>query len=220
MKTFACWCAILASALGLAQAQDVAPPPEPSHFHLGADVFYWDLSRLDGINLHQAGGGGIVGHFRLHDYYALELRLSGFAASETREIETEDGRHVKNDVTIVAMPLEADAVVRFPIGDRLCAYGGPGIGYYLFDGQSNSDLGTEKIVYDIEVDDEGGWYLLAGLRAKISRNFDLFVEGRYTWIKTSIEKAVEVRNDIGIDWVAQELDFSGFAVAVGMIFSF
>lgn len=225
MKTFACWCAILMSALGLAQAQRDAPAapaadPAPSRFHLGAGVFYWDFSRLKGMDLGGAGGGGIVGHFHLHDFYSLELRLSGFATSDTRNVETEDGRHLKNDVTLVAMPLEANILLRLPLGKKLCLYGGPGVGYYLFDGQSNSDLETEKIVYDIEVDDEGGWYVLAGLRAKVSANFDLFIEGKYTWIKTSIEKAVDVRHKIGIDWVAQELDFSGLAVGVGMIFSF
>lgn len=222
MKTFACGCAFLALAAGLAQAKDAAPPSDPpvSHFHLGACVSYWDLSRLEGLGVEGAGGGGIVGHFLLCAPFELDLRLSGFGASDSRDITTEDGQRFENDVTIVSMPLEANALVRLPLGEKLSLYGGPGLGYYLFDGQSNSHLNEEETVYDIEVDDEFGFYALAGLRFRCTRHLAAFVEGKYTWIETSIEKATEVLHDIGIDWVEQELDFSGLAINVGLLFTF
>ena len=222
MKTFAGWCAIWVLTVGLAQAQDAAPPSETpiSHFRLGACVSYWDLSRLDGLDVEGAAGGGIVGLFRLHDFYALELRLSGFGASDARDITTEDGQRFENDVTIVAMPLEANVLGRLPLGEKLGLYGGLGLGYYLFDGQSNSELDGNETVYDIEVDDEFGFYALAGLRFQCTSHLAAFVEGKYTWIETSIEKATEVLHDIGIDWVEQELDFSGLAVSVGLLFTF
>ena len=222
MKTFAAWCAVLGLAAGLAPAQNAAPPTPPpeSHFHLGAYFSYWVLARLEGLGVDSAGGGGIVGHFRLRAPFELDLRLSGFGISDSRDITTEDGQNFENDVTIVAMPLEANALVRLPLGDSLSFYGGPGIGYYLFDGQSNSRLNEEETVYDIEVDDEFGCYALAGLRFRFSTRLAAFVEGKYTWIETSIEKATEVRHDIGIDWVEQELDFSGLAVNAGLLFTF
>ena len=222
MKTFACWCALLALAVGLAQAKDAAPlsAPPGSHFHLGAYVSYWELSQLDGLDFGGAGGGGIVGHFLLCNPFELDLRLSGFGASDSRDITTVDGQRFENDVTIVAMPLEANVLVRLPLGDNLSLYGGPGFGYYLFDGQSNNHLNGKETVYDIEVDDEFGCYALAGLRFRFSTRLAAFVEGKYTWIETSIEKATDVRRDIGIDWVEQELDFSGLAVNAGLLFTF
>ena len=222
MKTFACWCAILISASGFARAEDAEPSAAAAAapFRRGAGISYWDFSGLEGLDFRGAGGGGIVGQFRLRDSLAFELRLSGYAADETRNITTEDGQHFENDVTIVSMPLEADVLFRLPLGEALSLYGGPGVGYYLFDGQSNSDLGDKKIIYDIEVDDKGGCYVLAGLRARISDNFCVFIEGKYTWVETSIEQAVEVLHDIGIDWVSQKLDFSGPAFNLGLLFAF
>lgn len=222
MKPFVRWCALWGWAASLAQAHGAASPAAApvSPFHLGAYVSYWDLSRLEGLGAEGAGGGGIVGHFLLSEPFELDLRISGFGASDSRDIATEDGRLFENDVTIVAMPLEANVLVRLPLGDNLSLYGGPGLGYYLFDGQSNSHLNGEETVYDIEVDDEFGCYALAGFRLRFSSHLAAFVEGKYTWIETSIEKATEVRRDIGIDWVEQELDFSGLAVNAGLLFTF
>ena len=51
-------------------------------------------------------------------------------------------------------------------------------------------------------------------------HFGLYLEGQYTWVETRIKRATEVRREIGIDWVAQEMDFSGFALHAGLIFTF
>ncbi len=223
MKPFICWCALLGWAVGLAQAHGAAPPAAAaavSPFHIGACVSYWDLPRLESLDVGGAWGAGIVGHFLLPSPFELDLRLSGFGARDSRDIATEDGQNFENDVTIVAMPLEANILVRLPLGDNLSLYGGPGFGYYLFDGQSNNHLNGKETVYDIEVDDEFGLYALAGLRFRFSTRLAAFVEGKYTWIETSIEKATDVRRDIGIDWVEQELDFSGLAVNAGLLFTF
>lgn len=222
MKTFAVWCAIWSLAAGLAPAQDAAPPTPASGapFHLGAYISYWDLSRLDGLDFEGAGGAGIVGHFRPRGPFAFELRLSGFAARDSRDIVTETGEAIDNDVTIVAMPLEAGALAHLPFGDKFVFYAGPGAGFYLFDGQSNNHRAGKKTVYDIEVDDDFGAYALAGLRAQLFPRLAVFVEAKYNWIETSVEKATDVRTDIGIDWVEQELDFSGLAVNAGLLFTF
>ena len=222
MKSFACACALLLAAVSFAQAETPPPPAETTgrSFSLGAAISYWDLSRLEGLDVDGAGGGGIVGHFRQRGWWAFELRLSGYAVGDTRDVEAEDGRRFENDLTIVAMPLEANLLFCLPFGDVLSLYGGPGAGYYLFDGQSNSDLGDRHVIYDIEVDDEFGGYALVGLRAQLTPHFGLFAEGKYTWVETSIERTSAVWKDIGIDWGREELDFSGFAVNVGMSFTF
>ena len=223
MKTIARGLAVWLAAAALAPAETVAPTavaPAGRSFSLGAHVAYWDLSRLEGLNLDGNLGAGVVGQIPLGRHFTGELRMSGFAAGEERNIETADGQRYQNDVTIVAMPLEANLLLDVSLGRTFVLYGGPGVGYYLFDGQSNTDLGAQTIVYDIEVKDEFGGYLLAGLRAQLKPHFGLYVEGQYTWVDTSIEKATEVRREIGIDWVAQELDFSGFALHAGLIFTF
>ncbi|MGD9611584.1 MAG: outer membrane beta-barrel protein [Kiritimatiellia bacterium] len=222
MKTIARGLAVWLAAVALAPAETAVPAAAAAGraFSLGGHVAYWDLSRLEGIDVNGATGAGIVGQFSHTEHFAWELRMSGFAAGDERTFVAEDGRRYENDVTIVSMLLEANVLFRLPLGRTFSLYGGPGGGYYLFDGQSNSDLGDKTILYDIEVDDEFGWYALVGLRAQPTPRFGLYLEGKYTWIETSIEKAVEVRREIGIDWVAQDLDFSGFALHAGLIFTF
>ena len=221
MKTIARGLAAWLAIAALAPAATAGPDPAAGRsFRLGAHLAYWDLERLDGLDLSGAIGAGVVGQIPLGRHFTGELRMSGFAADEDRSIETEDGQRYENDVTIVAMPLEANLVLGVPLGRSVVLYGGPGFGYYLFDGQSNTDQGDKTILYDIEVDDEFGGYLLAGLRAQLKPHLGLYLEGQYTWVQTSINKATEVRREIGIDWVAQELDFSGFALHAGLLFIF
>jgi opacity protein-like surface antigen len=222
MKTIARGLAMWLAAAALAPAETAVPAEAPAgrSFSLGFHLAYWDLSQLDGLNLDGNLGAGVVGHIPLREHLAAELRMSGFAAGEERNIETADGQRYENDVTIVSMPLEANLLLEMPLGRTFVLYGGPGLGYYLFDGQSNTDQGNKTILYDIEVDDEFGWYALAGLRAQLKPHVGLYLEGQYTWVETRIKKATEVRREIGIDWVAQELDFSGFALHAGLIFTF
>ena len=222
MKPFACCCAVWLGLAALAPARAGTPPPAvpPEPFSLGAFASYWELSGLDGLDVAGAPGGGIVGHFRLPAPFAVELRLSGYAARDSRTIVAADGAAIDNRVTIVAMPLEMNVLVEWPLGEVLRLYGGPGAGFYLFDGQSNNHRDGKETVYDIEVDDEFGAYALAGLRAQLFPRLAVFVEARYAWIETSVEKATDVRTDIGIDWVAQTLDFSGFAANAGLLFTF
>lgn len=222
MRTMARGLAVWLAAAALAPAETAVPAETPAgrSFSLGFHLAYWDLAQLDGLDVDGAAGAGVVGHIPLSAHFTAELRISGFAAGEERNIETEDGTRHENDVTIVSMPLEANLLLEMPLGRTVVFYGGPGVGYYLFDGQSNSDLGDDTVLYDIEVDDEFGGFLVAGLRAQLKPRLGLYLEGQYTWLETSIEKATEVRREIGIDWVAQELDFSGFALHAGLLFVF
>ncbi|NCD21663.1 MAG: hypothetical protein EOL90_01815 [Spartobacteria bacterium] len=222
MKTIAQGLAVWLAAAALAPAETAVPAETPAgrSFGLGVHLAYWDLAQLDGLGLDGNLGAGVVGHIPLSAHFAAELRMSGFAAGEKRNIETEDGQRYENNVTIVSLPLEANLLLEMPLGRTFVLYGGPGVGYYLFDGQSNTDQGDKTIVYDIEVDDEIGGYLLAGLRAQLRPHVGLYLEGQYVWVETRIKKAAEVRREIGIDWVAQELDFSGFALHAGLIFTF
>ena len=74
------------------------------------------------------------------------------------------------DTSIDIIPAEADAIIKFPLADQLTPYVGGGAGYYMFAGD------------DEGVDDEFGWFALAGLEFGLSQELSLFAEGKYTWL--------------------------------------
>ncbi len=212
--------AILLAAAPLVQAEEAQTPAPLSRFSLGAHLSYWNVEDLDEFDIGGALGGGVVGQIRLHKLLALELRLSGFAAGDSKDVFVEGAGWFENEITIVAMPMEAGLVAFLPLGETFSLYGGPGAGFYLFDGQFRSEQGPLETTYDIELDDEGGFYVLLGARAQLARNVGLFLEGKYTWVETSLEQSNEFLEDIGIAGVEPDLDFSGLSVNAGMIFTF
>ena len=227
MKIFAVGFAGLLLAAASVWAEDVASaapktaaPAPLSCFNLGAYVSYWSTPDLDALDADGAFGGGVVGQFRLNPHLGLEVRLSGFATGDTKDVYVEGEGWFDTDFTIVSVPMEAGIVGFLPLGPTFSVYGGPGVGYYLFDGQISSEQGPRDVTYDVEVDDEGGWYALLGARAQLARNLALFVEGKYTWIDTSVEKLDDVGRETGIDWMGGDLDFSGLALNAGMLFTF
>ncbi len=208
----------LVFAAGAAPAGTNLPPL--SHFSLGAHLSYWNVDTLDEFDIDGSIGGGVIGHFRLHDFFALEMRLSGFATGYSEDKFTPDEGWYKNEFTVVSLPMEAGVVGILPLGGAFSLYGGPGVGYYLFDGQYRSEYGPRTTIYDIEIDDEGGWFVLLGARVQAARNLAFYLEGKYTWIETSVEQVVDTLHEIGIDWIKQDWDFSGLAINAGMMFTF
>ena len=106
---------------------------------------------------------------------------------------------------------------------KISLYGGPGVGYYFFDGETTLSQGPLDINYDIEMDDEVGFYALIGARAQLARNVALFLEGKYTWVETNLKHdaiALNALREIQITEVDQDIDFSGLSVEAGMIFTF
>ena len=226
MKIYAVLLATLLAAASLARAEETSAPPESSapaplsRFSLGAYLSYWNVEDLDEFDVSGALGGGVVGQFRLHDLFALELRLSGFAAGDSEDVYVEGEGWYDYETTIVSMPMEVGFVAFLPLGESFRFYGGGGAGFYLFDGQFRVDQGPQSTLYDIEIDDEGGFYAVLGARAQLARNVALFVEGKYTWVETSLETSQTFLHDIGVDGVRQDLDFSGPALSAGAIFTF
>ena len=226
MKKIAVLFAGLLAAASLVRAEEAsadqeAPAPAPlSRFSLGAYLSYWNVEDLDEFDVSGALGGGVVGQFRLHDRLAFELRLSGFAAGDSEDVYIEGEGWYEYEATIVSMPMEAGLVAFLPLGESFRFYGGGGAGFYLFDSQFRVEQGPQSTLYDIEVDDEAGLYVLLGARAKLARNVALFVEGKYTWVETTIETSQTFLRDIGVEGVRQDLDFSGLALNAGAIFTF
>ncbi len=210
---------VFAADSAAAEKPSAAPAPLCC-FSLGADLSYWNIQDLNDFDVDGALGGGVIGEFRLHDFLAIDLRLSGYATGYSEDAHVEGEGWFENEFTIVAMPMEAGLVGFLPLGETFSLYGGPGVGYYLFDGQFRSSQGPRETIYDIELEDEGGYYALVGLRARLARNLALFVEGKYTWVESSFEQAIEPVEEIRIRWSRQDIDFSGLAINAGMTFNF
>ena len=217
MKKFAFLFAGLLLATATAWAADTAPARSElklSRFSLGAFLSYWNSADLDEFDLDGALGGGIIGRFRLGDFLALETRLSGYGAGETRDVSVQGEGYFEHTTTLVVMPLEAGLVACLPLGDTFRLYGGPGVGFYLYDGEFTSEQGPRETTLDLDLDDDGGFYALLGAGARLARNAEIFLEGKYTWTET------QVTNAGGWLEAGEEIDFSGLALSAGMIFTF
>lgn len=226
MKT--CWISLAALFAAASLAWAEAPPPAAetpaptplTRFSLGAGLSYWHIEDLATFDVEGALGGSVVGQFQLHELLTLELRLSGFAAGDSDDIYVEGEGWFENEITIVAMPMEIGLVAFLPLGDTFRLYGGGGAGFYVFDGQFRTEQGPRETTYDIEMDDEGGFYVVLGAKAQLVRNVALFAEAKYTWVETSLEQSDEFLAGIGIEGIESELDFSGLALGAGMLFTF
>ena len=222
MKRIATWTAALLIAAPLAFAAD-APPPELTRFSVGAFLSYWnadDLNEFDGEGFF---GGGVQGQVRLLDFLALDLRIGGFATGEDEDVYVPGQGWYENQTTLVALPLEAGLLGILDVTEKFSLYGGPGVGFYFFDGEFRSEQGPWDHTCDLDIDDETGFYALLGARYQLARNFALFAEGKYTWVETSVDEdlgAITDELDFGNLSLSQDLDLSGFALQAGLLFTF
>lgn len=212
MKNIAGLFAALLFAATLASAEEAAPAL--SRFSLGAHLSYWNARDLDNLDLDGAIGGGVIGQVRLFKHLALELRMGGYGAGSTEDVYLDGEGWYENETVIVCMPLEAGLVALLPLGESFSLYGGPGVGGYFFDGEFRSTQGPVETTIDMDLGDETGFYALLGARAQLARNAALFCEGQYTWVETSLDRAV---GPLPAD---RDIDFSGLSFSVGMLFTF
>ena len=226
MKKIICLLAVLglaaSSAFAKEKSADEAPAPL-SRVSVAPYLSYWNIPDLDGFDLSGAFGGGVLGQVRLHDYFALELRWSGFVAGNAEDTYVEGQGWYENETTLAVMPFEAGLMAFLPLGETVHLYGGPGAGYYFFDGESTSSQGPWDTTYEMDLDDEPGFYAVLGARVRLARNAALFLEGKYTWVDTSRDREIvyaDAMPDVGIPRLDGEIDFSGLAVNAGMLFTF
>ena len=225
MKFVAAMSATLLLALtpfAMAQTDPVDAPPEAgrSPFSLGAHLSYWNAHDLDDFNLDGMLGGGVVGQFRFHSYGAVECRLSGYAGGDSKDYYIEDKGWYETDVTIVAMPMEVGLVAFLPLDDTFELYGGPGVGFYLFDGEYTVEQGPWKTTYDIDMDDRAGCYFLLGVRAKLASNTARYAEAKYTWVKSKFDAPLPTTDYTSTMAPDRRLDFDGVSINAGLSFTF
>lgn len=161
----------------------------------GVSAAYWDTKDEDygyGLNLkYQHSLGTLSNLFG-------EVRVSYFTGFDKYD----------DDFDLKVMPVEAGLIYAIA-SDPLVVYAGGGLGYYIYD----LDYG------DCEVDNEFGYYGVAGATVGIARNVDFFAEIKYTHteISGSGETTItQIGNVIIISSYGVDSDLSGIGANLGV----
>lgn len=167
----------------------------------GVGVFgsYWDPSDLSS----ETGGGLLL---RLNAGNNLLMDVRGAYYSFNRQ-DVVPGAGDSADLEII--PLELSLISRMAPAPDFVPYVGGGIGYYIADGEYMA--GGQKATLDI--DNEIGFSLMAGVDIKINRTFNLFADAKYVWVtfdkvRTGGNEAVPTDFDIKMN---------GLVVSLGLI---
>lgn len=167
---------------------------------LGLFGSYWDADGDVGM------GGGLKLKMEMAPNIALELRGSYLPEWDFDEDETGDAME---DFSVI--PVEADLVVNFPLGDMLKIYGGAGGGYYVTP-EFESDVaipGSDEP--DVDPEDVFGYFALGGVEIALSEQVSLFAEAQYRWVEFD-----EVEID-GEDVDVDDADLTGFGANAGLL---
>jgi opacity protein-like surface antigen len=202
-KTTACLLVLLFIA-GTAVAQT---------FSLGVGAQYWNGRDLDEFDGNGMWGGNLILRFSPVKYLGIDLRAgaSGVWDGESYRI---DGQKYKTDVIFSCLPFEAGLLLLLPVNDRVTFYGGPGVGYYHYDldiktsSKHNHHYHSEHTDH-IKLEDDVGWYAVAGMTIKVSHHFSVFGEARYTASETKLKHDKSAK-----------IDCSGAGGQVGIMFDF
>jgi hypothetical protein len=229
MKKFAVGFAGLLLVAASVWAEDVASaapktaaPAPLSCFNLGAYVSYWSTPDLDALDADGAFGGGVVGQFRLNPHLGLEVRLSGFATAIQKDVYVEGEGWFDTDFTIVSVPMEAGNRRLPPARPHLLRLRRSRRRLLPLRRPDQQRTGSARdVTYDVEVDDEGGWYALLG-RARPARPQPRALRRRQVHLDRHVrrKKWTTWAAKTGIDWMGGDLDFSGLALNAGMLFTF
>lgn len=158
---------------------------------VGAFGSYWDTKDAE-----SGFGGGAKLAVDLGSVVNLELRGAYFP-------DLSDDVGAVN-VDLKATAIEAGAVLRMPLSDTLALYVGGGGGYYLL--EADSDLG------DVDIDDEAGWYAVAGLEIGLSDSVAIIAEAKYTSLEATAQN-----DDIDELRDGADVDLTGLGANAGLM---
>lgn len=207
-KLLACLLA-LATVAGAVSA--LADSPAVS---LGVGVQYWDAKDLDTIDKDGFYGANLILRLRPSDYLGIDFRTGCSGVWDAKSFR-EDGVKYETDVTFTCVPLEAGLVLMLPLNDSVSLYGGPGVGYYIYDidieqSSKHHHHYHEEWSKHIKLDNDLGWYAVAGLNIRLATNVSIFGEARYTDTETSLKHS---KGD-------STFDCSGFGAQAGIMIDF
>ena len=153
-------------------------------------ISYWDTKDAD-----QGYGGGV----KLDFARFLELRASYFS-----DVTSNNPLPRQGDFKVRVMPLEAGLVFKLAPRERFTPYIGGGAGYYVLD-TNRGDL-----------DNETGWYGVAGADIKTDHGFGITLEAIYRDMDTTVrDRDDDVTFDDRVD-----LQLRGIGANVGLVWSF
>ena len=204
----------LACLLALATVAGAASALADSRmFSLGAGVQYWNAKDADLIDKDGLGGGGIVFRLRPIDYLGIDFRAGAVGVWNSDTWRT-NGTKYKTETTFYCIPLELGLVAMLPLNDVFTVYAGPGVGYYYYDVDIKTTSRHHHHYHSewedhIRLEDDFGWYALAGVNVRLAPCFSLFGEVRYTDTETSLKHMDD-----------SAFDASGVGGQVGFLFDF
>lgn len=205
MKLLAC---LLALSTVAAASAFAAPG-----FSLGLGVQYWDAEDADLLDEDGMWGGSVLMRVRPCDYLGIDFRLGGLGIWDSSKWR-EGGTKYEVDSTFLCCPFEIGLVGMLPLSDVLTLYGGPGVGYYYYDIDIEKSSKHHHHYHSdwtehIRLEDDFGWFAVAGLNVKLAPCLSLFGEVRYTETETSMKD--------NKNW---KFDASGVGGQVGIMFDF
>ncbi|HHX97802.1 MAG TPA: outer membrane beta-barrel protein [Kiritimatiellia bacterium] len=220
-KTIGLLLVLAGTCCGAFAAESDAPAPL-SRFSTGAYLSYWNAEDLEHFDLDGAFGLGGLVQYRLANWLALEARLGIFAAADSTDHYTEELGWFETGFSVATLPAEIGLLATWTLGDKVTLYGGPGAGYYFFDGEFRVEQGPWEITTDLDLDHSAGVYALLGARMQLARHVGLFLEGKYTWVETKWRPTPEILGTPpdGLRMSKVDVDFSGVAVNLGLFFTF
>jgi hypothetical protein len=159
---------------------------------------YWetdDLGASEGYGIKLVGTEDPAGY--------LEFRFSRFSGFESDE----GSPAIEAEVT----PIEVGMTYNLSNRDDFMIYLGGGGGYYMMEATVDVGAGGR----DADIDNEWGWYGLAGVEIRLASSLHLFAEGMYR----SVDAAVPAG---GVDGLEEKLnlEFDGLGGNAGLLWIF
>lgn len=212
--------ACLAAMLALVPAS-MAQERTHSVFNVGLGAQFWSPKELDDFMDEDAmWGGNLIIRIRPVQYFGIDLR-AGASSAWSSETYRYYGETMDEDLTLGCVPLELGGVLMLPLGDTLTLYGGGGVGYYYYRCKWEVSYNVHHhrnwdIDEDVDMEDDVGWYALAGATIRLCPHLSIFLEGRYTGTETSLSHP----EDYDVSDEENSFDMSGVGIQAGLMFDF
>jgi hypothetical protein len=104
------------------------------------------------------------------------------------------------DIDLDVIPLEAALLVRFVENEDVRPYVGVGVGYYLTEGNRG------------DVDDDPGWFALAGIEYEARPDWSWFGELQWTGLEPDVDDEFDAKEDTG-----SSVELGGIGLNAGLV---
>lgn len=155
-------------------------------------------------------GFGAQAGFKFNENFSLELALSHFSD----EYE-EAGILLEQDLTTIGI----SAISRTSVTEGVKVYLLGGLNYNIADVNASIDPAVYgSIDADVDVDDEMGFHIGAGMTFHILNNWDLFAEYRYTFLKLEGDVSTSFTGTYLSERIKGDYDFGLLKTGINYLF--